>query len=70
MNEGTIKLSPIGNIVEKSWKEIPEHFRNVTLDRYIIMPNHIHGIIVITNKTVSNIIRENKCRGVKFNAPT
>ena len=66
----TIKLSPIGKIAEKSWEKIPEHFRNVALDRYVIMPNHIHGIIVITDKTVSDIIRENKCRGVKFNAPT
>ena len=41
------QLSDIGKIVEKCWREIPEHFPKVYLDEWIIMPNHIHGIIVI-----------------------
>ena len=35
----------IKNIAEKHWLEISDHFKNVELDKYIIMPNHIHGII-------------------------
>jgi putative transposase len=45
-----IKLSALGEIVEKCWLEIPEQFKNVELDEWTIMPNHLHGIIVI--KTV------------------
>lgn len=49
IDRGTMKLSQIGRIVQNHWLQIPEHFRNIKLDGYIIMPNHIHGIIVIHN---------------------
>ena len=41
-----IKLSKIGEIVQKYWNEIPQHFKNIKLDQFIIMPNHLHGIII------------------------
>ena len=41
------RLSVVGKIVETCWKAIPEHFPNVYLDESVIMPNHLHGIIVI-----------------------
>jgi len=47
--EEDMKLSQIGAIVQRYWEEIPKHFPNVGLDAFIVMPNHIHGIIVITN---------------------
>jgi REP element-mobilizing transposase RayT len=34
-------------IVEKCLLEIPQHYPNVVLHEYIVMPNHIHGIIVL-----------------------
>ncbi|MDF1611530.1 transposase [Stygiobacter electus] len=40
-------LNELGKIVDKFWEEIPNHFKNVGLDYYVIMPNHIHGIIII-----------------------
>ena len=46
---GKIVLSAIGRIVENYWLEIPQHYRIVDLDEFIIMPNHLHGIIVIKN---------------------
>ena len=39
----------IKSIAETFWKEIPKHFINVKLDEFIIMPNHLHGIIIIEN---------------------
>lgn len=42
-----MKLSEMGKIVEKYWLEIPEHFLNVDLDFFVVMPNHIHGVVVI-----------------------
>ncbi len=62
-----MKLSIIGKIVAKFWLEIPKHFRNVFLDNWIIMPNHLHGIIKIEDRNqlmFSNHININ-CR----NAP-
>ena len=47
IKNGEMELSPLGKVVDERWKAIPEHFENVELDVYQIMPNHIHGIIVI-----------------------
>ena len=47
--EEKIKLSPIGEIAKKCWEEIPEYFPKVKLDEYVIMPNHVHGVIIITD---------------------
>jgi len=48
-----MQLSEIGSIAKKLWYEIPKHFPYVSLDEFIIMPNHLHGIIII-NKSVKN----------------
>ena len=42
-------LNDFGEIADKLWREIPNHNKNVKLDEFIIMPNHIHGIIEIIN---------------------
>lgn len=52
----SLQLSKIGKIADQCWKNIPDHFPFVSIDEYIVMPNHIHGIIVI-NKT---ILRQNE----------
>jgi len=44
---GKMILSELGQIAEKFWLEIPGHFPNIDLDEFIIMPDHIHGIIII-----------------------
>ncbi|MCW8838618.1 MAG: DUF839 domain-containing protein, partial [Thiovulaceae bacterium] len=44
-----MSLSQIGEISEIYWKKIPEHYPFVNLDVFVIMPNHIHGIIIINN---------------------
>jgi hypothetical protein len=40
-------LSGYGKIVQKWWEEISVHFANVETGAFVIMPNHIHGIILI-----------------------
>ncbi len=42
-------LSEYGHLAKKYWEAIPEHFDNVVLDMFVIMPNHIHGIIFLEN---------------------
>jgi REP element-mobilizing transposase RayT len=42
-----VHLNQFGNIVQECWIAIPEHFPKVILDEFVIMPNHVHGIIVI-----------------------
>ena len=48
-----MKLSVIGEIADKYWLEIPEHFPFVKLDAHVVMPNHVHGIVII-DKTDDN----------------
>lgn len=43
-------LSEIGKIAVQCWIDIPNHFPDVRLDVYVIMPNHIQGIIEIVDK--------------------
>jgi putative transposase len=40
-------LSEIGTVSTKYWLEIPYHFPHVKLDEFIVMPNHIHGIMIL-----------------------
>ena len=40
-------LNMYGEIAKKDLQQIPEHFPNVRIDHYIVMPNHIHAIIEI-----------------------
>lgn len=47
--DGEMVLNDFGRVVEKWWHQIPVHFSNVETWTFVIMPNHIHGIIVITD---------------------
>ena len=47
------RLFPAGFVARKHWLEIPNHFPFVKLDAFTIMPNHVHGIVII-NKPESN----------------
>ena len=44
---GEMQLSEIGKMAEKYWYDIPRHFSFVKLDAFVVMPNHIHGILII-----------------------
>jgi len=45
--DGETRLNDAGKMVKRCWGEIPTHFPHVELDEFIVMPNHMHGIIVI-----------------------
>ena len=45
--DGRMVLSPIGRIAEEHWCLIPQHFPGVELGAHAILPNHVHGIIMI-----------------------
>ena len=50
IRNGIMGLNELGCAVATFWQEIPMHFENVTLDEWVVMPNHVHGVIII-NKT-------------------
>lgn len=65
-------LNDFGKIADECWSAIPEHFPNVELGAYVVMPNHVHGIIVIRNdESPSHLgIIDDVGRGAIYRAPT
>ena len=50
--DGAMQLNEYGKIVNDCWFDLPNHYINIKLDAFCIMPNHIHGIIIIDNGIV------------------
>jgi len=44
-----MNMNEYGEIVFKYWNQIPEYYKNVCIDKFIIMPNHLHAIIIIND---------------------
>ncbi len=47
ITEGAMVLNDAGGAVADCWFQIPDHFPNVELDEWVVMPNHIHGIVIV-----------------------
>ncbi|MHB8113098.1 MAG: transposase [Bellilinea sp.] len=47
--DGKMKLNVFGRIVHRTWMEIPAHYPYVELAAFCVMPNHFHGIIILTD---------------------
>jgi putative transposase len=52
-----MQLSPCGSIVTECWDEIPQHFTGVELDAFVVMPNHVHGIFVLSDGAMATRAR-------------
>ena len=49
IEHGTMILNQYGRIAEQCWFDLPNHYFNLILDAFVIMPNHLHGIMIIDN---------------------
>jgi putative transposase len=49
IENGKMVLNELGKIVVETWKNIPEHYKKIELDYFVIMPNHMHGIMIINS---------------------
>lgn len=47
IGNGIMNLNQIGKIAETIWQQIPNSYSCVALDNFVVMPNHLHGIIII-----------------------
>jgi REP element-mobilizing transposase RayT len=52
--DGKIKLNVLGKITVREWLKTFQIRKNIQLDEYVIMPNHFHGIIILTEKEGHN----------------
>ncbi len=56
-----IKMSSIGILADVLWHEIKNHAKNIELGAFVVMPNHIHGILILdkpeilTNPIIANV---------------
>jgi len=53
--DGEMKLTKFGLVAKQQWEKLPERFPNIELGAFVIMPNHTHGIIVISRGTAENL---------------
>jgi len=42
-----MQLSPVGIIADIFWHELKNHAINIELDAFVVMPNHLHGILIL-----------------------
>ncbi len=51
-------LNAVGESVSRCWRDIPRHFPRAALDEFVVMPNHLHGLIHIAdyeNNTLTHV---------------
>ncbi len=65
INDGVMHLNLAGATVKAVWDSLPHHFPLIELDAFVVMPNHVHGIIVISD-SVGNRSPNLNCRGEAF----
>ena len=64
-------LNEFGKIADECWRAIPEHFPAVGLGAYVIMPNHVHGVIMINDdESASNGVVAQHVGATQCVAPT
>jgi len=54
IKNGKMNLSNIGTLADVFWHEIKHHSQHIDLDAFVVMPNHIHGILSINNPDKKN----------------
>ncbi|MFV9506215.1 MAG: transposase [Oscillochloridaceae bacterium umkhey_bin13] len=57
---GKVALSPMGVLVEQAWHALPHFFPRVHLDAFVVMPDHMHGIIVLQGQPVPCTMKTSK----------
>jgi REP element-mobilizing transposase RayT len=50
-----IQMNSLGQAVASCWNDLENHYGHVDLDAFVVMPNHVHGIIVLTQGTLATV---------------
>ncbi|MEZ4918404.1 MAG: transposase [Saprospiraceae bacterium] len=67
--DSKMQISPAGAIAHVLWHEIKNHGTNIELGEFIVMPNHIHGVLILNGNNVDNG-RDVACNVPTRNVPT
>jgi REP element-mobilizing transposase RayT len=50
VSRGAVHLTALGEIVKACWLGLPEHYPTLVLDEFMLMPDHVHGIIILQDQ--------------------
>ena len=53
---GTMRLNGAGRLAQEVWEGLPRRFPGIGLDAFVVMPNHVHGIIVIDEPVGASLV--------------
>lgn len=59
--DGEMRLNAFGEIARAYWEEIPSHFDHIEIDAFVIMPNHVHGIVMIVTNESADVRAQHCC---------
>ncbi len=59
---GAMHLSPLGDLVQQAWSEAPQHRPYIRLDAFVVMPNHVHGIVFLEDHSRAQHAAENRAQ--------
>lgn len=70
ISDDAMNLNKLGEIANSNWQAIPNHFAHVSLDAFVVMPNHVHGILLFyfdnnSQKTVDSVLGITERSGAK-----
>jgi putative transposase len=63
--DGDVRLNEMGTIVQQIWDDLPTHYHGIDLDAFIVMPNHVHGIIILADESARRHAIPEIVRGFK-----
>jgi len=55
VRDGEVRLSRVGEMVRDVWQGLSDHFPGMALDEFVVMPNHLHGVVVINPTNDRNV---------------
>ena len=73
VTDGTVRLNDTGQIVQSKWLALADRFPHITLDSFVVMPNHIHGVIFVGAQFIapsSSLRHMDEAAGAMNRAPT
>ncbi|MDY7015580.1 MAG: transposase [Cyanobacteriota bacterium] len=68
--KGTMHCNHLGYIVSMFWQDLSRRFSHITIDVFVVMPNHIHGILILTDKELYVSQKEQFGKPVSGSIPT
>jgi REP element-mobilizing transposase RayT len=71
ITNGEMNRKKFGSIAQQMWDKLPARFRNVVLGAFVVMPNHVHGIILLdgTRRVIAESATDSGDRATRY-APT